>query len=321
MPQARAPLCLIIKACVRPIPPIGDDEMRRTKLRQALYWCAALSASMSVSALAFAADLPIRKPLYPTFTWTGWYGGVNVGYAWGDPQIASVVTSIIDPGPAATGVVRSQAFGASGSAHSVLGGLQGGFNFQSGPWVYGLETDLQVVRLQAAAPTLTASTRVFGGADTASLQTSSNASASIDWFGTLRARLGLAWGKVLVYGTGGFSYGLVRLTDGASFSGYAGDGNAPPNASVAFNNAPAPKNSLLKAGWSAGGGIDYAYTTNLILSLTYMHVDLGSLSEFSNYRRPNNILGGTGLTAVRGWTFTDTNLSFDVVRVAASWKL
>jgi hypothetical protein len=57
------------------------------------------------------------------------------------------------------------------------------------------------------------------------------------------------------------------------------------------------------------------------LSVTYMHVDLGTDSEFSKYKRPNNILGGTSTTLVRGWTFNSTGFNFDVVRAAVSWKL
>jgi outer membrane immunogenic protein len=122
---------------------------------------------------------------------------------------------------------------------------------------------------------------------------------------------------VLIYGTGGLSYGSVRLTDGAFFNGFAGDGSG----SVAFNGMGTPKNSVVQAGWTAGGGIDYAYTNNIILSFTYMHIDLGSESVFTNFLRSNNILGGASTTFVKGWTLTSTSFNFDMVRAAASWKL
>jgi outer membrane immunogenic protein len=294
--------------------------MRRSTLFQLFLSSAALVGCLSTS--AFAADLSVRgAPVYAPFTWTGFYGGVNVGYGWGGPKISSLITSFVEPGPGATGILNAAASGTSNSPSSALGGFQAGFNVQTGSWVYGLETDLSVTKLQAASPPLVASTSAFGGADTASLQTTSSAIASIDWFGTLRARLGFAWDRVLIYGTGGLAYGLVRLTDGAFFSGFAGNGNSSVGGSVAFNAVGAPKDSLIKAGWTAGGGIDYAYTNNIVLSVTYMHVDLGTDSEFSKYKRPNNILGGTSTTLVRGWTFNSTGFNFDMVRAAVSWKL
>jgi outer membrane immunogenic protein len=281
--------------------------MRRGKLCQLLLSGAALTGCLSAS--AFAADLSIRKaPAYAPFTWTGFYGGVNLGYGWGDPQITTLVRSFVEPGP---GSASSAAEGTSNSARSALGGFQAGYNLQAGSWVYGVETDLSVTKLQAAAPSVGTSATAFAGVDAASLQATTNATASIDWFGTLRARLGFAWDRVLIYGTGGFAYGSVRLTDGAFFNGSAGDGSV-------FNSAGNPKNSVVKGGWTAGGGIDYAYTNNIILSFTYMHVDLGSDTVFSRFKRPN---GGASATVVRGWAQTDTSFNFDVIRAAASWKL
>jgi outer membrane immunogenic protein len=294
--------------------------MCRRMLFQLLLSSAALTGCLSAS--AFAADMSVRgTPVYVPFTWTGFYGGVNVGYGWGDPKITSVITSFVEPGPGATGVLNAAASETSSSSSSALGGFQAGYNIQTGSWVYGLETDLSVTKLQAISPPIAASTSAFGGADTASLQTTSTPTASIDWFGTLRGRLGFAWDRVLMYGTGGLAYGLVRLTDGTLFNGFAGQGISPTDGSVAFNSVSAPKDSIVKVGWSAGGGIDYAYTNNIILSFTYMHVDLGSETEFSKFKRPNNILGGASTTLVRGWTFTSTSYNFDVVRAAVSWKL
>jgi outer membrane immunogenic protein len=299
---------------------VGKVAMRRGKLFQLLLSCAALTGCLSTS--VFAADLSIRRaPVYAPFTWTGIYGGVNLGYGWGDPQITSFAVSTINPGGGATGVTSSAAAGTGNSSRSALGGFQAGYNLQSGSWVYGAETDLSVTKLQSVSPGIGAATRVFGGANTASLQTTSSATASIDWFGTLRARLGFAWDRVLIYGTGGLSFGSVRLTDGAFFNGYAGNGNSPIDGSVAFNSMGTPKNSVVHAGWTAGGGIDYAYTNNVILSFAYLHVDLGRESQFTNYLRPNNILGGASTTLVKGWTLTSTNFNFDVVRAAVSWKL
>jgi len=298
----------------------GASAVRKLRLCQLFLSCAALTGSISLS--AFAADLPARwPPAGAPFSWTGYYAGANLGYGWGDPQITSSIRAFVDAGPAATGILSSAVTTASNSARSAIGGLHAGYSVQAGMWVYGIETDLSVTRLRAAIPGFVTSAAAVGGVDTASMQTHSSPTASIDWFGTLRPRLGYTWNRMLIYGTVGLSYGSVKLADGSVFNGFAGNGTLPPDGTVAFGSLGTVTHSLVKAGWTAGGGADYAYTDNIILSLTYLHVDLGSDEIFSKYKRPSNILGGTSATVVRGWTLTSTNFEFNLVRAAASWKL
>lgn len=121
---------------------------------------------------AQAADLPygsrapytVNQPLN-AFSWAGPYLGGNLGYAWGD-----VTNNPTKP---------------SGLA----GGVQGGFNLQSGAFVYGLEADIQA----------------SGANDTFAPWKFSN-----PWFGTVRGRVGYAFNNVLFYGTGGLAFGELR---------------------------------------------------------------------------------------------------------------
>lgn len=153
---------------------------------------ALLSATAGCVALtAQAADLPRRAPpppaplALPVFTWTGFYAGLNAGYAFHagssghtDPTYGAV-----------TGGARSGGF---------AGGGQIGYNYQFAPGsglVIGVETDIQGAS--------------FAKADAAYLGTTPYYSVrpSPDYFGTVRGRLGYAFDRVLVYGTGGFAYG------------------------------------------------------------------------------------------------------------------
>ena len=69
--------------------------------------------------------------------------------------------------------------------------------------------------------------------------------SSLDFFGTVRGRLGYAFDRTLVYGTGGFAYGSGSAD--RSFGGYAG-------------------NDSFRTGWAVGGGVEYALPTDSFLN-------------------------------------------------------
>jgi outer membrane immunogenic protein len=123
---------------------------------------------------AAAADFNGGSAVPPTVTgysWAGSFFGLNAGYQWG----------------------RISHFGARPSG--AAGGAQVGYNWQSGAFVFGGETDLQF-----------AST-----GDTFAPWQFSN-----PWFGSLRGRAGFAMNNVLFYATAGLSYGGLRTQLAAS---------------------------------------------------------------------------------------------------------
>ena len=142
--------------------------MRRTIL-------AAVAASVAyASGAAFAADLPRGpSPYYSkpapasSFNWTGPYAGINLGYEWGH-----ITDSPLNPG-------------------GIAGGAQAGYNWQSGQFVFGAETDLQLSSAD----------------DTFAPWKFSN-----PWFGTLRGRAGVAFNNILLYATLGLAYGDIKGT-------------------------------------------------------------------------------------------------------------
>lgn len=133
--------------------------------------CAAALLAVAAASGASAADLggpgyyapPARVP--GPYTWAGWYLGANLGYQWG-----SVTNNPTNPS-------------------GIAGGVQGGYNWQNGQFVFGGETDLQVSGTDA-----TVSPWEF----------------SNPWWGTLRGRAGFAWNNFLFYGTAGLAYGDVK---------------------------------------------------------------------------------------------------------------
>lgn len=150
------------------------------------------------AAAASAADLPSQAPppapivTAPIFTWTGFYAGVNAGWGWRDSDQEAVVLG---------GAVPGTLFFPDNGDGGFTGGAQIGYNYQIGSFVIGLETDIQwadtdqdenVAFIPAGAP----GTFVPG-------EFRSNLS---DWFGTVRARAGVAIDRVLIYATGGLAY-------------------------------------------------------------------------------------------------------------------
>jgi outer membrane immunogenic protein len=130
---------------------------------------AALLLTVTAGAAA-AADLP--RPSYYTataplsgYSWTGPYLGGNLGYEWG-------ATS--------NNPTRPRGF---------AGGVEAGYNWQTGQLVLGGEGDIQL----------------SGATDTFAPWKFSN-----PWFGTLRARAGYAISNFLIYGTGGVAFGELQ---------------------------------------------------------------------------------------------------------------
>ncbi len=131
---------------------------------------AAIEAALAVApGTALAADFPpgdyYAAPAPIVSGWAGPYLGANAGYQWG-----SVSNSPTKPS-------------------GIVGGVEGGYNWQSGRFVYGAETDLEL-----------------SGADA----TVAPVEFSTPWLGTLRGRGGIAFSNVLVFGTAGLAYGDLR---------------------------------------------------------------------------------------------------------------
>ena len=226
-----------------------------------------------MTAAAAAADLPRRAappPVFtpvPVFTWTGFYAGFNAGYAFdtGRQQANSfAVPAAFAPPTGAVATFRNS------SQEGFTGGGQIGYNWQLTPGsgvVIGVEADAQYLDFgrdrRAAAITGSPLAAGFSVVDPRGL-------SSLDFFGTVRGRLGYAFDRTLVYGTGGFAYGSG--SSDRSFGGFNG-------------------NDDFRTGWAAGGGIEYALPTESFLNFfrasavtlkvegLYVNLDRGTRSQ------------------------------------------
>jgi outer membrane immunogenic protein len=225
----------------------------------------------AATAESFAADIPLKAPRpAPVYNWAGFYAGVNGGYGWADPSADFTPATVPLPpnvvlvGPAAPFTLNTSPKG------YVIGG-QFGYNWQFGRVVAGVEGDFDYAHLKdSAARDFTNTTLVFGEvpgftAGKASLE------SRLDWFGTLRGRLGFAFDRLLPYLTAGGAVAHMKST--AVVSGF----NVVANGNVfgPFSNAVTVSDT--RWGLALGGGLDWALTAGWVLRGEYllMHFQSG----------------------------------------------
>ncbi len=232
------------------------------------------SSMLLMAAPALAADLS-PKPMYaappPLPLWTGFYLGANAGGAIG------VASSNFSVGGTSFASVDNSLTGA------VTGG-QAGYNWQSGPMVYGLETDIQ---FSDAKGTLSAPC----APGLCGLALTANYSQEVTWFGTLRGRVGYASGGWLIYGTGGYAYGQLKTDANAS----------APGASATFSAKD------FVDGWTAGGGIEVQVAPRWSVKGEYLYMDLG---------RANHTFVLTGLPALND----SAHVTLNIVRAGVNFR-
>ena len=204
---------------------------------------AGISAASAADLPSRAAPAPVFAPV-PVFTWTGFYVGVNAGWGWNNNDD---VTSVAVPaGAVGVGSVAGTITFEDDDDDGFVGGGQIGYNYQFGTFVVGLEADLQWADLGGSdgAATFPAQWAVYDFEP-------AGAAGGIDWFGTVRARLGVAFDRALIYATGGFAYG--GSDDDNDF----------------FSN-----DDDVRTGWTLGAGVEYAFTNNLTAGIEGLWVNL-----------------------------------------------
>ncbi len=207
---------------------------------------------LTAAGQALAADMPAPYPApqppasyYPTaapvlnFNWGGFYVGANGGYGFGTSSWSA-------PPVYVGGTLMSPAVATgSFSARGMLAGGTVGLNWQADAFVFGIEADGDW-------------TNLIGNGSSAGYNCTAGVTCQTKSpiFGTLRARFGYAFGRVLVYGTGGVADAEVR----AGFN--------PPGTFDYANNF----------GWTGGAGIEVAFADNWTAKVEYLYAGLGTMT-------------------------------------------
>jgi opacity protein-like surface antigen len=185
--------------------------------------------------------MPIVAAAAP-MNWTGLYVGGHMGGGWSNDHW-------FDPfGPTLSekGGLNAAGFGDITHGTGPLGGGQIGFNWQTGPWVFGLQAD-------ASGADLHGENTCFSGLGGVNCQRVVNA------LGTLAGRVGYGWNRSLVY-----------VKSGGAWANTAYSLNANTNALTLGSGTT----RVNEGGWTIGGGIEYAFTDHWTVLAEYDHIGM-----------------------------------------------
>ena len=194
-------------------------------------------SSVALGSVAVAADLPSTKgpPVYApppaVFSWTGAYVGGQVGYEWGQTSF-----SVFNP---FTGTFTGGFPGYT--ERGIVGGGHVGYNYQISQFVIGVEGDVNGAG--------------YNGSELIGV-TSLGERIAVD--GSIRGRVGVAFDRLLIYGTGGGAFGSIR------------ESVVTPVTSDARTTG--------RVGWTVGGGVEYAIDNNWSVRGEYRYTDYGRYS-------------------------------------------
>lgn len=170
----------------------------------------------------------------PDFDWNGLYFGVNGGGGWGEIDWAFV------NGPSAT-------WDSGGG----IAGATIGYNFQSGPWLLGVEGDFDWADISGS---IDCPNPAF------------SCQSDLDWFATFRGRAGWATGRLLLFGTAGLAVADMHVE------------TVLPGNSVPPSGKPVNGSSATAVGWTAGLGAEFAFWSNWSGKIEWLYYDLGTNS-------------------------------------------
>jgi len=248
----------------------------------------ALVGVIALAGSAFAADLAPPPPPVPVFTWSGVYLGGQIGYAWGKDNVSWSGTD------ASTLDVVGGSFG--DGPQGVIGGAHLGYNIQPNPWfVAGIEASVDGTSLRK---TVVVPLADIAGGTFGSMTASSNAGVQ----GSVRGRLGIAFDRALLYGTDG-----VAITSfNTSYFDTTGFFTGVPGTNATISNT--------RAGFTFGGGIEYAVTDYWSVRAEYRYSNFGHTSDYP-FANPNAFVLPAG-----GYVVAQHYLNESQVQVGFSYR-
>jgi outer membrane immunogenic protein len=218
---------------------------------------------------AQATDMPVKAlpPVAAGVNWTGFYVGGHIGYGWGNkdfslPDIAG--EKFGDCQGSHQECFDFSKLGSPALSHKLsglLGGVQAGFNLQSGAFVYGAEGQLSWTNMKEDSLSKLGEFRFVNCWYDVSKEIDLKAHTEVNWVATLAGRIGYAVDRVLIYAKGG-----VAFAD-QDYNWIVTKGS---------KDLATAKFSDTHTGWMVGGGAEWALWHNWSATLEYNYMDFGT---------------------------------------------
>jgi len=271
---------------------------------------------------AMAADLSLAPPPQPLpprpWSWNGCYGGGNVGWNFQNtsddlrpsgtylaPAGVAAPPNAAGTGLNAAGVALvSHSYTTNGSGSDF--GIQAGCNMQVRLVILGAEADWQWSGVTSTVNAFYPASAAANPAFTIAPHTES-VSTRLNWFSTLRGRVGIDFDHLLIYGTGGLVLADVKSDTAVNFSTF-------PVLPV-FNGAlHAGSNSTTRGGAVVGAGVEWCVLPNWSVKAEYLYMWLNGFS----YTSPL-VAAAAPFAPGYSWT-TNVNLHENIVRVGLNYR-
>jgi opacity protein-like surface antigen len=191
--------------------------------------------------------------------WNGLFFGANLGYGMSFNNVSvlpfeSTPVSLVSVSPF---LIHLQSSG-------FLGGGQVGYNWTDNNILWGIESDINYASI-GGTNSITFTPTLY--------QANSSVTQALNWFGTVRGRLGrVASDTLLPYLTAGLSFANTELT-------YAQTVLLLNEPILQTNN----RHTETNLNWVAGAGLEYAVSNHFSYKLEYLYLDLGDLTLNTTY--------------------------------------
>jgi outer membrane immunogenic protein len=273
--------------------------MKKTLLAGAAFAALALGAFP-----AAAADLATRPAFKApavvpvAYNWSGFYVGGHIGHSWGDKDWVQTFSRF----PDGTSLPLDRAVGPA-SVDGFLGGVQLGFNWQAGQWVFGVEGDWSWSDASGCS--------FHGGTPATGRGTGFDFSGyfgctDVNWFATVTGRIGVAFDRALLYAKGG-----IAFADEEHFIGF----NGTPRGVPSIPDTDRPGNT--RTGWTVGAGLEWALWNNWSAKVEYNFMDFGTDNVTFNYRPGGSTACAAAPCLVERW---DIDQQVHVVKLGINYR-
>ena len=234
-----------------------NSGLRAMRVLFAALTATTLLAPVLGAASALAADMPVKAPVPAAaklpYNWSGLYVGGHIGYMWGRTRVED------------DGVVTEP----NAKTNGTVGGVMLGYNWQSGPVVFGVEGDFGWTNAHGTGLAVIVTTQAPNTYD-------------VNWTSRARGRVGYAFDNWLFFIAGGFAVadfdfheGAITTTVGAKYTG-----------------------------WSIGGGAEMAITRNLVGRVEYLYDDFGHKDYIGSTGDPYRVsFRGQTVRGALAWKF------------------